>query len=122
MAPPVTPSLAAKQTALRLASHALHHIACGNALYLVRDRRLGLRRVGRVLLDAADEIERGMKRLVILRIRRDIRLRAGLLGAFGLEVSAQRSLTARVGSGLEPGRHLLQHLDVGRATLRRDAS
>jgi hypothetical protein len=30
MAPPVTPSLAAKQTALRLASHALHHIACGS--------------------------------------------------------------------------------------------
>jgi hypothetical protein len=41
-------------------------------------------------LDAADEIERGVQRLVILRIRRDIGLRAGLLVAFGLKVSAQR--------------------------------
>src|SRR5262245_50826482 len=61
-----------------------------------------------------------MKRLVILRIRRDIGLRAGLLGAFGLEVSAQRSLTARVGARLELVRHLLQHLDVGRDALRLD--
>jgi hypothetical protein len=37
---------------------------------LVRDRRLGVRRVGRVLLDAADEIERSVQRLVILRVRR----------------------------------------------------
>src|SRR6266545_2468582 len=58
---------------------------------LVRDRRLGGRRVSRVLLDAADEIECGVERLVVLRIRRDIGLRAGLLVAFGLEVAAQRS-------------------------------
>ena len=37
-----------------------------------------------------------MERLIILRIRRDVGLRAGLLVAFGLEVSAQRSLTARL--------------------------
>src|SRR5213080_2394707 len=85
---------------------------------LVRERRLGVRRVRRILLDTADEIERGVKRLVILRIRRDIGLRAGLLVAFGLEVSAQRSLAARVGARLELLRHLLQHLDVGRDTLR----
>src|SRR5262249_3598898 len=42
------------------------------AIALVRDRRLGVRRVCRVLLDAADEIERGVQRLVVLRIRRDI--------------------------------------------------
>ena len=70
---------------------------------------MGFGGVGRVLLDAADEIERGMKRLVILRIRRDLGLRAGLLGAFGLEVSAQRSLAARVGARFELVRHLLQH-------------
>jgi hypothetical protein len=48
------------------------------------------------------EIERGMERLVILRIRRDVGLRAGLLLALGLEVSAQRSLPARVGARLVP--------------------
>ena len=68
---------------------------------LVRDRRLGVRRVGRVLQDVANEIERGVKRLVVVRIRRNIGLRAGLLVAFGLQVSAQRSLTARVGARLE---------------------
>jgi hypothetical protein len=59
---------------------------------LVRDRRLGVRRVGRVLLDAADEIERSVQRLVILRIWWDVGLRASLLVARGLEVAAQRSL------------------------------
>jgi hypothetical protein len=52
-------------------------------------------------LDAADEIERRVQRFVILWIRRDVGLRAGLLVAFGLEVSAQRSLTARVGARFE---------------------
>src|SRR6516162_6571723 len=85
---------------------------------LVRYRRLGVRRVGRVLLDAADEIERGVQRLVILWIRRDIGLRAGLLVASGLEVAAQRSLAARVVARFELLRHVLQHLDVGRDTLR----
>src|SRR6516162_9734584 len=61
------------------------------AIALVRDRRLGVRRVCRVLLDAADEIERGVQRLVVLRIRRDIGLRAGLLVASGPEVTAQQA-------------------------------
>ena len=85
----------------------------GDSATLVRDRRLGIRRVSRVLLDAADEIERGVERLVVLRIRRDIGLRAGLLVAFGLEMAAQRSLAARVGGRLEFLGHVLQHLDVG---------
>src|SRR5215470_6182577 len=87
---------------------------------LVRNRRLGVRRVSRVLLDAADEIERGVERLVVLRIRRDIGLRAGLLAALGLEVPAKRSLAARVGARLELLGYLLEHLDVGRNTLRLD--
>src|SRR5881392_4201801 len=87
---------------------------------LVRERRLGVRRVRRILLDTADEIERGVKRLVVLRIRRDIGLRAGLLVAFGLQVSARRSLTARVGARRELLRHRLQHFDIGRDTLRLD--
>jgi hypothetical protein len=63
-------------------------VLCG----LVRDRGLRIRRISRVLLNAANEIKRGVERLVILRIRRDVGLRAGLLVAFGLEVAAQRSL------------------------------
>src|SRR5262245_3943519 len=102
-------------------------ISLGAGLYpvsdsapLVRDRRLWVRRVGRVLLDAADEIERSVERLVVLRIRRNIGLRAGLLVASGLEVAAQRSLAARVGARFELLRHVLQHLDVGRDALRLD--
>src|SRR5262245_60696913 len=90
----------------------------GHSATLVRDRRLGIRRVSRVLLDAAHEIESGVQRLVIPRIRRDVGLRASLLVALGLEVSAQRSLTARVGARLEFFGHLLEHLDVGRDALR----
>src|SRR5262249_29083185 len=85
--------------------HSLSHLggpcSVGDSATLVRGRRLGIRRVGRVLLDAADEIERGVERLVVLRIRRDIGLRAGLLVALGLEVAAQRGLAARVGARLE---------------------
>src|SRR5262249_56217912 len=67
-----------------------------------------------------DQVERGVQRLVVLRIRRDVGLRAGLLVAFGLEMSAQRSLAAGVGARLELLRNLLQHLDVGRDALRLD--
>src|SRR5262245_45702587 len=104
-------------------------ISLGAGLYpvsdsapLVRDRRLGVRRVGRVLLDAADEIERGVERLVVLRIRRDIGLRAGLLVASGLEVAAQRSLAARGGARFELLGLVLRHLDGGRDALRRDGA
>ena len=74
------------------------------AIALVRDRRLGVRRVCRVLFDAADEIERGVQRLVVLRIRRDIGLRAGLLVASGLrwprsEASPRVSVRALSSSG-----------------------
>src|SRR5215468_8787320 len=41
---------------------------------------------------------RSSSAIVVLRIRRDIGLRAGLLVAFGLEMAAQRSLAARVGA------------------------
>ena len=37
-----------------------------------------------------DEVKRGMQRLIVLGIRRDIRLRAGRLVALGLQMSAQR--------------------------------
>src|SRR5262249_61220013 len=83
---------------------------------LVWHRGFWIRRISRVLLDAADEIERGVERLVVLGIRRDVGLRAGLLVAFGFEVAAQRGLAARVGARLELFGHLLQHLDVRRNT------
>src|SRR5947208_3067460 len=92
----------------------------GDSATLVWNRSVGVRRVGRVLLDAADEVERGVERFVILRIRWDVGLRAGLLVAFGLEVAAQRCLAARVGARFELLRNLLEHFDVGRDTLRLD--
>src|SRR5262249_25364572 len=95
-------------------------VSVGESATLVRNRRLGVRRVGRVLLDAADEIERRVQRFVILWIRRDVGLRAGLLVAFGLEVSAQGGLAAGVGARFELLGDLLQHFDVGRDTLRLD--
>src|SRR4029077_10533184 len=67
-----------------------------------------------------NEIECGVKRLVILRIWWDVGLRAGLLVAFGLEVPAQRSLAAGVGARLELFRHLLQQLDIRRDAPRLD--
>src|SRR6516162_2355564 len=57
----------------------------------VRHRRLRIGRIGRVLLNAAHEIERGVQRLIVLRIRRDVGLRAGLLVALGLEMAAQEA-------------------------------
>src|SRR5207247_6006165 len=111
-----TPNVVADRGLYRIAS-ALGRGCVPWAIALVRDRRLGVRRVCRVLLDAADEIERGVQRLVVLGIRRDIGLRAGLLVAFGLKVSAQRRLAARVGACLALLGHVLQHLDVGRYAL-----
>src|SRR5260221_12046615 len=65
---------------------------------LVRDRRLEVRRVCRDLLDAAEEIERGVPRLVVLPVRRDVRLPAGLLRPLGLKVSHHASLAAADGA------------------------
>src|SRR5262249_55415672 len=59
-------------------------------------------------------------RLVVLRIRRDVGLRAGLLLAVALEVATQRRLSARVGPLLELIRNFLQDLDVGRDALGLD--
>ena len=55
-----------------------------------------------------------MERLIVLRIRRDIGLRAGLLVTFRFEMPPQRCLAARIGARLELLRHLLQDLNVGR--------
>src|SRR5262249_44783830 len=65
------------------------------SIALVRDRRLGVRRGCPGFLDSPGGIAGSVQRLVILRIRRDIGLRPGLLVAFGLKVSAQRRLLIR---------------------------
>src|SRR5215472_11214208 len=49
-------------------------------------------REGRVVDRTAQKIDRHLERLVVLRINRDISLRAGLFVALGLEVVAQRGL------------------------------
>src|ERR1700722_14495815 len=51
----------------------------------VRHRQLRVGRIGRVLLLAADERDGGVQRLVVLRVRRGIALRAGFLVAFRLQ-------------------------------------
>src|SRR5205085_7499429 len=79
---------------------------------LVGDSGLRVWRIGRVLLRAADQLKRGVERLVVLRIRRVVGLRAGLLVAFCLQMAAQRSFALRVGPRLELVRYLLKHFDV----------
>jgi hypothetical protein len=86
---------------------------------LVRDRGPGVRRVGRVLQDVTHEIERGVKRLVVLRIRRNIGLRAGLLVSFGLQVSAQRSLATRTSMSGEIPFAWIERPDVPRCCFTR---
>src|SRR5690242_4993863 len=73
-------------------------------------------------LDAAQEVERGGQRLVVLRVLRDVGLRAGLLGALALalEVAAQLRLAGHLAAALLVVRHVLQHLDVGRDALGLD--
>src|SRR5262245_17963116 len=80
-------------------------------------RRARVGGVGRVLLHAADQVERELARLVVLRIRRHVGLRAGLLLAFGLDVPAQRGFAARIVPRLELLGNLLEDLDI-----RRDAA
>src|SRR2546430_4823167 len=62
---------------------------------LVGHGSLRVRRGNRVLLDAAHEIERGVKRLVVLRIRRGVGLRGRLLVAFGPGMTPPRNLSPR---------------------------
>src|SRR5262245_30728116 len=78
----------------------------------VRNRCPRVRRISRVLLDAANEVERRVERLIVLRVRRDVGLRAGLLLTFALEMATQRGLAASVSPRLELLRNLLQHLDI----------
>src|SRR5438132_1571024 len=82
--------------------------------------RLRTRRIGRVLLRAPDQFERGLQRLVVRLVRRDIGLGASLLGAVGLEMAAQRGFAARIGTRLELVGNVLEHLDVGHDALGLD--
>jgi len=61
-----------------------------------------------------------MKRLVVLRVRRHVGLRAGLLVALGLQMSPQRGLALGVGPLLQIFRHILEYFDVRLDALRLD--
>src|SRR5215471_16637382 len=80
----------------------------------VRERsRLRVRRERRIGPGAAQEIERHTERLIVLGVRWDVRLRAPLLVAFGLEVAAQRRFALGVGCPcLHFLRDILQYFDV----------
>src|SRR5262245_28974867 len=78
----------------------------------IRHGPLGVRRDGRVVGGAAQEVDRHLERLVVIRIGRNIGLRAGLFVALGLEMAAQRRLALGVGPRLQFLRHVLQDLDV----------
>src|SRR3954471_22701842 len=58
-------------------------------------------------LDAMQEVDRGLERLVVLGLRRHVGLRTGLLIAVVLEVAAQRSFALGVGARLQLIRHVL---------------
>src|SRR6185437_12213430 len=68
----------------------------------------------RIDLDAVQQVVGHFQRLVVLGVRRDVGLRAGLfLAAIGdLQMAAQRSLALGVGARLQFFRHVLHHLDV----------
>src|SRR5262249_59512870 len=78
----------AQQTAENIGAAAGRPVTGYGSPILVRHGRFRIRRISRILLDAANEIERGMERLVVLWIWRNIGLRAGLLVSFGLEMAA----------------------------------
>ena len=69
---------------------------------------------------AANEIERDVQSLVVLRIRRDIGLRSGLLVPFRLQVTAQRSLADRISEAFDLLRHFLKNFNIRRDTLGLD--
>ena len=83
---------------------------------LIRNRGFGSRDAG-VDGDAAQQVVRSGKRLVVLFVRWNVGLRAGLLGAFGREMAAHRRLSLDIGAALQLVRHILQHLDIGRDAL-----
>src|SRR5882724_11254742 len=74
---------------------------------LVR-RALGVRRERRIGGHAAEQVECRLERFVVLGVRRHERLRAGLLVAFGLEMTAQRGFALGVGAGFEILRYVLK--------------
>ncbi len=88
--------------------------------YSIRNRPLLRRRRVGIDGDAAEQVVGREQRLVVLLVRRDISLRAGLLGAFGRQMAAHRRLALDLGAGLQLVRHVLQHFDVGRDALGLD--
>src|SRR5580698_3301171 len=80
---------------------------CRTGRNSVRNRRLRGRLDVRIDGDAAQQVERRGKRLVVLLLRRNIGLRSRLLGAIGREMSAHRGLALGVGTALQLVGHVL---------------
>ena|SRR6516165_10590984 len=81
-----------------------------------------MERVGRIFLNPTNEIKRGMKRLVVLWIQRDIKLRPGLLVPFCPEMPAQRRFAKCFYARFEFLWLLLQDFNIGRDALGLDRS
>src|SRR5215468_8395762 len=71
-------------------------------------------------LASTQQRQRPQQSLVVLRIGRDIGLRAALLGALPGKVAAQRGLALGLALRLRLVRHVLQHFDVRRDALGLD--
>src|SRR4030081_3051979 len=80
---------------------------------LVWNRRLCWRGDIRIDGHAAQLIVSCGERLIVLLRGRNIRLRAGLLPAFGREMTAHRRLSLEFNAALQFVGHILQHLDIG---------
>jgi hypothetical protein len=81
------------------------------------NRRLGIGREGGIGGRSAQQIERHFDRFIVRFVRRNIGLRAGLLGTFGFEVAAQRCFALGVDLSLQVVRNVLQDFDVRRCSV-----
>src|SRR6516225_869095 len=83
----------------------------------VRNRRFRIGREGSVARRATQKVKRHLDRFVVALVWRHIGLRAGFLGAFGLEMAAQRGFALGIGLRLQVVGNVLQHLDIRRDAL-----
>ena len=83
----------------------------------VMNRRLRIGREGGIARRSVQQVEGHLECLIVRLIGRNIGLRAGLLGALGSEVAAQRCFALEVGLGLQVIGDILQDFDVRRDAL-----
>src|SRR5579864_327480 len=115
---PLGPPLWEPPTGGRSVRNLGRRLVVGRGLVVGCGRRRCVR--GRVGLDAVQEVVGRLQCLVVLGVRRNIGLRAGLLVAVVLQMAAQRGFAPCVGPRLQLVRHVLQHLDIGHDALGLD--